>query len=425
MQKVLRLKSEFERIVHRADEILVASAMLTSDGLGYFDNRKKDCIFNVLVGIDLPTHPIALQKLLDEGIDAKVHNIKGQFFHPKVYLFRNNEHWTGFVGSGNCTRGGIESNLEMTLKTEDENVTADLVKWFNLYYQKHGTNLTQEFIDDYEVLFSARKDLEEELRASVSSFKNETGVSKGRRKLSDYVFTNQFFQLEHYNAFTGRKPILDTPEARQERLKVQEKLLELHEILYPEIQKRGWDVYEHHMSQHVTSSFRHNERASKVIDAIWLHYGRSEEELRLYQEAYGENMTSLFHMRLEVLVFKSHLWVEVRIGKRDGSYPDREYVREQLKNNPEFLTQYFDLIKNLDKEFRVCVANEEEGVHDFEGEEDLKEFTLKDNPRLYYFRIGREYQPDDKAISNQNIVSTIMNDFEKLYPIYQLFKHSL
>ncbi|MFP2994365.1 phospholipase D family protein [Spongiivirga sp. MCCC 1A20706] len=425
MQKVLRLKSEFERIVHRADEILVASAMLTSDGVGYFDNRKKDCIFSVLVGIDLPTQPKALQKLLDDSIDAKVHNIKGQFFHPKVYLFRNGEHWTGFVGSGNCTRGGIESNLEMTLKTEDEHVTADLVKWFNLYYQKHGTNLTQEFIDDYEVLFSARKYLEEELRAKVSSFKNETGVSKGRRKLSDYVFTNQFFQFEHYNAFTGRKPILDTPETRQERFKVQEKLLELHKKLYPEIQKRGWDVYEHHMPQHITSSYRHNERASKELDALWLHYGRGEEELAAYQNAYGDNMTSLFHMRLEVLVFKSHLWIELRVGKRDGSYPDRGYIKEQLKSNKVFTSEYLMLLQELDKPFTLTIANQEVPVHDFEDKEALKQFTLQDNPSKYYFRIGREYQPDDKAISNQQIVSTIMKDFEKLYPIYQLFKHSL
>ncbi|KAA2215745.1 phospholipase D family protein [Maribacter flavus] len=425
MQKVLRLKSEFERIVRRADEILVASAMLTLDGLNYFERRKPECIFNILVGIDLPTQPKALQKLLDNGIDAKIYNIKGQFFHPKVYLFRIGEQWTGFVGSGNCTKGGIESNLEMTLKTEDQDTLIELAEWFDLYFEKHGTPLTQEFIDEYVVHYSARKELEEELAAKVSKFKNETGVSKGRRKLSDYVFTDQFFQFEHYNAFTGSKPILDTPEARQERFKVQEKLLDLHEKLYPEIQKRGWKVYEHHMPQHITSSYWHNERASKELTALWLHYGRSEEELDAYQKAYGDNMTSLFHMRLEVLVFKSHLWIELRVGKRDGSHPDRGYIREQLKSNEVFTSEYFRLLQELDPPFTLTIANEEVPVHDFEDKEDLKQFTLQDNPGKYYFRIGREYQPDDKAISNQHIVGTIMNDFEKLYPIYQLFKHSL
>lgn len=425
MKKVLRLKTEFERIVEKADEILIASAMITDFGLSFFDKRDQDTLFQVLVGIDLPTQPSALQKMFDNKVEARVHNIKGQFFHPKVYMFRLDDSWLAYIGSGNCTQGGLERNIEMSVKVEDEDTVEELIKWFGIYFDKHGEELTQDFIDEYTVMFNARRDLEADLKAKIKNFKNETGVSKGRRKLSDYNFSGQFFQFEHYNAFTGTKPITDSPETRKERLVVQEKLLELHQELYPLMQKRGWQVYEHHMSQHVTSSYMHNERASKELTAIWLHYGRSEPELEAYQNAYGDNMTSLYHMRLEVLITKNHLWVELRVGKRDGSYPDREFIRKQLKTNPKFSTSYFNLIKALNKEFTVTIADEYVHVNEFKDEEDLKEFTLKDNPRRYYYRIGREYQPDDKAISEQNIVSTIMEDFEKLYPLYQLLKHSL
>lgn len=422
---VLKLKSEFEKMVGRADEILVASAMLTMDGLRYFDNRKEECDLKMLVGIDLPTQPKALQRLLDEGISTRVHNIKEQFFHPKVYLFRKDEKWTGYVGSGNCTGGGVETNLEMTLKTEDQDVLADLVKWFHTYFDRIGTPLTQDFTEEYKDFFRSRSALENELRSEVTNFKNGTGVSKGHRKLSDYDFTNQFFEFDHYNAFTGRKPFADTQEARLERLKVQDKLLELHDDLYPKIQERGWQVYEHYMPQHITSSYRHNAGASKELMALWLHYGRDEEELAQYQQKYGGDMTSLFHMRLEVLILKSHLWVELRVGKRDGSYPDREYIAKQLRSNPGFVTEYFDLIQSLDAEFTITIAKQKKYVNEFEDEGELKEFTLKDDPEQYYFRIGREYQPDDKAISKDKIVDTVMKDFEKLYPLYQLFKHRI
>lgn len=425
MKKVLRLKTEFEKIVNSADEILLATAMMTDYGLSLFDNRDEDSLFQVLVGIDLPTQPSTLQKMLDNGIEAKVHNIKGQFFHPKVYLFKKADNWIAFVGSGNCTHGGLERNIEMSIKVEDEETVEELIKWFNIYFDKHGQELTQDFIDDYAVMFNARKDLEADLNTKIKFFKNETGVSKGRRKLSDYNFSAQFFQFQHYNAFSGTKPITDSPEARKERLVVQEKLLELHEELYPLMQKKGWEVYEHHMSQHITSSYMHNERASKELTAIWLHYGRSESELEAYQKAYGDNMTSLYHMRLEVLITKNHLWVELRVGKRDGSYPDREYIKTQLKTNSSFVTNYYNLVEALDKEYTVTIADEYIHVNDFKDKEDLKEFTLQDNPSRYYFRIGREYQPDDKAISEKTIVSTIMSDFEKLYPLYQLLKHSL
>lgn len=169
----------------------------------------------------------------------------------------------------------------------------------------------------------------------------------------------------------------------------------------------------------------HNERASKELTALWLHYGRSEQELEDYQKAFGDDMTSLFHMRLEVLITKNHLWVELRVGKKDGSYPDRHFIREQLNTNPKFLNKYYELVKALDREYTITIADEYVNVKDFEGEDDLKQFTLQDNPKRYYFRIGREYQPDDKAISEQNILSTIMVDFEQLYPLYQLLKHNL
>ena len=187
--------------------------------------------------------------------------------------------------------------------------------------------------------------------------------------------------------------------------------------------KKGWNVYPHHQSQHLTSSFRHNERASSSLNAIWLHYGRSEDELEQYKEVFVENMTSLYHMRLEILILKDHLWVELRVGKNDGSYPDRQHIKEKLKTNKVFVDNYYQLINKLDKNFTVTVADEEVPVKNFKDADDLKQFTLKDNPKFYYFRIGRLYKPDDKAISESNIVTTVINDFEKLYPIYQLFKH--
>ena len=167
MKKVLRLKTEFERIIKRADEILIASAMITDFGLSLFDNRDQDALFQVLVGIDLPTQPLALQKMFDNKVEARVHNIKGQFFHPKVYMFRVDDSWLAYIGSGNCTQGGLERNIEMSVKVEDEDTVEELIKWFSIYFDKHGEVLTQEFIDEYTVMFNARRDLEADLNAKI------------------------------------------------------------------------------------------------------------------------------------------------------------------------------------------------------------------------------------------------------------------
>jgi len=424
MNKVLKLKTEFDKLVCKADKICICVAMMTDFGLGAFENRDEDCHFEVLVGYDLPTQPSALQKLLNEKIDTKVYDVKNQFFHPKLYFFRINEDWTAFLGSGNCTKGGLESNIELSLKIEDPEVVQELLDWYETYY-KLGTRLNQAWLDEYSLLYAKRKEKEQELKILTEQFKKSTGVSKGKKQLADYDFSNQFFTFEHYDAFTPPKPILDEPAPIGERMEVVKKLEQLHELIYPKIIKRGWNIHPHHQSQHLTSSFQHNQFAANSLDAIWLHYGRSEDELEQYKEIYGENMTSLYHMRLEVLILNSHVWVELRVGKNDGSYPDRQHIREQLKTNATFVKEYFNLLQKLDQSFTVTIANEEVPIGEFKDADELKEFTLLDNPKLYYFRMGRKYRPDDNAISNDNIINTVMADFEKLYPVYQLFKHTI
>ena len=422
MKKVLRLETEFKNFIRKADEICIAVAMLTDYGLQLFDNRDEDCAFEILVGYDLPTQPSALQKLIDKNVATKIYDIKKQFFHPKLYLFRIDEDWTAFLGSGNCTKGGLLTNIELSLKIEDTDAVQELLDWFETYY-KLGTTLEQQWLNEYSLFYAERSDKEKELQSITKQFKKATGVTKDKVALNDYNFTGQFFTFEHYDAFTAPKPILDEPGPIAERLEVRSKLEELHNRVYPLMEKKGWEVYPHHQSQHLTSSFRHNERASSNLNAIWLHYGRSEEELEQYKEVFGENMTSLYHMRLEILILKDHLWIELRVGKNKGSYPDRNYIREQLKTNPKFLNTYYMLNQKLDKEFTITIAEDEISVNDFKDENHLKEFTLQDNPNFHYFRIGRLYKPDDKAISESNIVNTVMSDFEKLYPLYQLFKH--
>jgi len=422
LKKILRLESEFKNFIRKADEICIAVAMLTDYGLQLFDHRDEDCAFEILVGYDLPTQPSALQKLIDDGIETKIYDVKKQFFHPKLYLFRIDENWTAFLGSGNCTKGGLRTNIELSLKIEDPDAVQELLDWLETYY-KLGTTLEQEWLDEYSLFYAERSDKEKELQSITKQFKKATGVTKGKVALSDYDFTGQFFTFKHYDAFTVPKPILDEPGPIAERLEVRSKLEELHNRIHPLMDKKGWKVYPHHQSQHLTSSFRHNERASSSLNAIWLHYGRSEEELKQYKEVFVDDMTSLYHMRLEILILKDYLWVELRVGKKDGSYPDRHYIKKQIEANNGFVENYYKLIKKLDSSFTIDVSGEELPVNDFKDITDLKEFTLKDNPKFYYFRIGRIYKPDDKAISESNIATTVINDFEKLYPIYQLFKH--
>ena len=86
----------------------------------------------VIAGIDLEnTTQEGLQALLDLEQHGRCetyvyHNESGSIFHPKVYLFRNEEEARLIVGSNNITQAGLYTNVEAGLQVET-NVYAKVI----------------------------------------------------------------------------------------------------------------------------------------------------------------------------------------------------------------------------------------------------------------------------------------------------------
>jgi hypothetical protein len=87
---------------------------------------------SVIVGIDIQnTTREGLQALLDleqygQCETFVYHNEAGSIFHPKLYLFRNEEEARLIVGSNNITQSGLYVNVEAGLQV-DTDVNADVV----------------------------------------------------------------------------------------------------------------------------------------------------------------------------------------------------------------------------------------------------------------------------------------------------------
>ena len=75
----------------------------------------------VILGIDQKgTSKEALDAVLDWGVDAYVyHTDSRNIFHPKVYLFENEDIFTLIVGSNNLTVPGLVQNVECSLLIKD------------------------------------------------------------------------------------------------------------------------------------------------------------------------------------------------------------------------------------------------------------------------------------------------------------------
>ena len=156
-----------------------------------------------MIGLDLPTDPKALKKLnelqLKSDLNVRLYTEK-ECFHPKVYLIKKKKTYSAFVGSANCTNGGLFNNVELTTNTTNQAICRQLIKWFEQYF-KIGKPLTTTFIEQYQAEYSERQErkkqeekttrkekqiLNEEFEATLSDKSQFLKILKQYRKDSDY-----------------------------------------------------------------------------------------------------------------------------------------------------------------------------------------------------------------------------------------------
>jgi HKD family nuclease len=164
---ITKLSDSLKNKLKDADEIWVAVALINLGGLNYIlKSVKPSCKQNYIIGIDLPTDPKAL-KLLNElqlKTDLKVciYTDKNNF-HPKLYLISTNGKYSAFIGSANCTNGGLTNNIELTTFIQDQDLGIQLLEWFakiNLRSKPLTTKYVLKYQNDFQERLDRKKDEE-------------------------------------------------------------------------------------------------------------------------------------------------------------------------------------------------------------------------------------------------------------------------
>jgi HKD family nuclease len=414
------LAPEFKLALKDCDEVWIAVALMSVNGLAFIQKHiNKEAKQHYLVGIDLPTPPDVLVELMnrksDNQFDAKYFQKENRFFHPKLYLIKDHRGLTAFVGSGNCTDGGLENNIEISLKTDDKVTCDTLIGWFNTHY-KQGKDLTVDFIEPYRLIYLRRKERLDQDKKDMQQIFGGNAID-----LDNIDFTDQFFKKEHFAAFEGLKPFSYKPEIDMEREAVRTQLYVLHHMIEPLIKAKKWDLHRHYEFPNVVSSAVHNSHTSEDLDGIWLHYGRGEKEIK----GYDKNETPINFMRMQVIIHKDSVGIWNRIGRdRYGSKIDRNHFADNLSGSQSFRNDFFDVMHRLPEGYFIEMNNKTRYVNEFPNEELLSEYLLTDN-RKDYFYLGKNFPPGDDRLSKTNIVNTIMENFALLYPTYQLILHKM
>ena len=129
--ELLRHIDQVDQIDPYWDTLDIAVAWVRASGMAYLSDRLANFLrhggqLSVIVGIDLQnTTREGLEALLDleqygRSETFVYHNEAGSIFHPKLYLFRNEEEARLIVGSNNITASGLYVNVEAGLQVDTD-----------------------------------------------------------------------------------------------------------------------------------------------------------------------------------------------------------------------------------------------------------------------------------------------------------------
>lgn len=162
--ELLRHIDEVDQIDPFWDSLDIAVAWVRASGMAYLSDRLSIFLQNggqlsVIVGIDLRnTTREGLQALLDLEQFGRCetyvyHNEAGSIFHPKMYLFRNEEEARLIVGSNNITQAGLYVNVEAGLQVDTDldstvvNQALDAISSWRDTDSELAVKLTPDFLE--------------------------------------------------------------------------------------------------------------------------------------------------------------------------------------------------------------------------------------------------------------------------------------
>ncbi len=160
----------FGRLLGNAEvpAIGIATAFLSVPGAKIIHSLVQKCRaqeVRVVAGISgAVTQPRAIEYLAERQHSVRLAEHPGAIFHPKLLVGANrfDRHGApthpccGYVGSANFTKGGLETNLEVTLATREPSLTGKIGDAFAKVWSR-GQPLTDAALKRYELVFARRQ----------------------------------------------------------------------------------------------------------------------------------------------------------------------------------------------------------------------------------------------------------------------------
>src|SRR5665647_1323567 len=168
--------------------IMESGVRLILDDLIYAQN--KGAQIQILTGYYLGiTEPSALYLLkmnldasaernLDIPADMRIFKHRDVSFHPKTYIFQDEERGEIYIGSSNISLSALESGMEWNYKIVKHNEEEDFTEFvdnFNVLFEDHSFKLDDEALKNYSIGWKRNRLFNDNGKINDSSDGNSDG----------------------------------------------------------------------------------------------------------------------------------------------------------------------------------------------------------------------------------------------------------
>lgn len=401
-----------DKLLQQVEHCHIATAAISQSGFEFIRNRiPLKSKIEIVTGLDVPTSPEVLRRIWRNYHERiTLHIYTRNFFHANVYIFDlPYRKAVAFIGSGHLTLEGLKDGEELFYKITDAKEIENLKSWFTGYYE-FSEPLSEELIREYEYVYPTLKQRDIVSRKEKKQFLSLTTAGFNWDQIK---FKLQYFKKEDFLVLSSRLSRLTTPEVQIERKRVQNKLLQLHELIKSSLHR----LKLHENSEQFVSSLNPADHAEGKLSRLWLSYGPNEASQKKENSAEGYKEV----MRVQLILQQNDFGIYLVPGKATTGQADREYFKQQM-NEGEYRKQFFTLLNSLGPSYWIEIVGDKKMVDAFQQEDVLWEFTKADEWMHYDFIIGRTYSPADTQISIENISDTITKELDKLVLLYRHIK---
>jgi HKD family nuclease len=343
-------------------------------------------------------------------------------FHPKVYFMKGNPSKL-IYGSSNFTTGGMERNIEFDYigKPSPEEVKS-VTTFFSCcdYHAKKVDSVVIQYYRDNHAKISELRRRQKELTSVLTGFTRQNDAFSP----DDFDLDEFYFTFEDYETFFDRNRQENGSDIRAKRKKVQRKMLDIHELIYPQIKRLGID--RHKSDKHITSLIDPHPVNYNSVGWLAVRYGKTPKEVDILKstgdvdyDGYGFQKHGCLQFSIYAEGFDINLFLAVRNDAvdRDHLTNNLSKLRSKIENEIETLQEQESglvwIIWDTENDTPITFDFDEEEASAF-----CDFFVANDRPgRESYMQ--KYYSPDDPILlSKESIGEEVLRVVKLLLPLY-------